>query len=127
MKTSIKSRHPSQYAGENLESLAADFRKDARELTTAGQHDPNLTLTMLKIFLLAGGPGNEDYHFPLRSTKQKLDQLLLDIGYKEKSGAQAHMVAEKLTYQDVCRQAEDVYCTQYDCKEWPPASHAPDV
>ena len=127
LKASIKSRHPSQYAGENIESLAADFRKDARELTTAGQYDDNLTLTMLKIFLLAGGPGNEDYRFPLRSTKQKLDQALLDIGYKEKSGAQAHMVAEKLTYQDVCRQAEDVYRTQYDRKEWPPASRAPDV
>ncbi len=51
---------------------------------------------MLKTFLLAGGAGNEDFCFPLRSTKQKLDQALLDIGYKEKSGAHAHMVG-KLT------------------------------
>ncbi|KAI2509955.1 hypothetical protein MHU86_4520 [Fragilaria crotonensis] len=48
---------------------------------------------MLKTFLLAGA-GNEDFRFPLRSTKQRLDQALLDIGYKEKSGAHAHMVAE---------------------------------
>jgi hypothetical protein len=58
---------------------------------------------MLKTFLLAGGAGNEDYHFPLRPTKQTLDLSLLDIGYKEKSGAHAHMVAEKLTFQDICR------------------------
>ena len=64
---------------------------------------------MLKIFLLAGGAGNEDFRFPLRSIKQKLDQALLDIGYKEKTAAQAHMVAEKLTYQDICREAEDTY------------------
>ncbi|KAI2508011.1 hypothetical protein MHU86_6418 [Fragilaria crotonensis] len=127
LKAAIKARHPSQYAGENLEALAADYRKDARELTTAGQYDHNLTLTMLKTFLLAGGAGNEDFRFPLRSTKQKLDQALLDIGYKEKSGAHAHMVAEKLTFQDICRQAEDAYRTQFDRKEWPPASHAPDV
>ena len=127
LKAAIKARHPSQYAGENLEALAADYRKDARELTTAGQYDHNLTLTMLKTFLLAGGAGNEDYRFPLRSTKQKLDQALLDIGYKEKSGAHAHMVAEKLTFQDICGQAEDAYRTQFDRKEWPPASHAPDV
>ncbi|KAI2512959.1 hypothetical protein MHU86_1505 [Fragilaria crotonensis] len=82
---------------------------------------------MLKTFLLAGGAGNEDFRFPLRSTKQRLDQALLDIGYKEKSGAHAHMVAEKLTFQDICRQAEDAYRTQFDRKEWPPASHAPDV
>jgi hypothetical protein len=37
------------------------------------------------------------------------------------------MVAEKLTFQDICRQAEDAYRTQFDRKEWPPASHAPDV
>ena len=126
LKMAIKRRHPSQYPGENLESLAADFRKDARELTTAGQYDHNLTLSMLKTFLLAGGAGNEDFRFPLRATKQRLNQALLDIGYKEKSGAQAHMVAEKLTYQDICRQAEDVYRTQYDRKEWPPSSNKPD-
>ncbi|KAI2494289.1 hypothetical protein MHU86_20266 [Fragilaria crotonensis] len=127
LKAAIKARHPSQYAGENLELLASDFRKDARELTTAGQYDHNLTLTMLKTFLLAGGSGNEDFRFQLRATKQKLDQALLDIGYKEKSAAQAHMVSEKLTYQDVCRQAEDAYRLQYDRKEWPPASHATDT
>lgn len=106
LKVAIKARHPSQYPCENLESLAADFRKDARELTTAGQFDHNMTLTMLKIFLLAGGPGNEDFRYPLRATKQKLDHALLDIGYKEKSGAHTHMVNEKLTYQDIRRQAE---------------------
>ena len=65
LRIAIKARHPSQYSGENLESLAADFRKDACELTTAGQYDHNLTLTMLKPYLLvAGGAGNEDYRFP---------------------------------------------------------------
>jgi hypothetical protein len=37
------------------------------------------------------------------------------------------MVTEKLTYQDVCRQAEDAYRLQYDRKEWPPASQATDT
>ena len=84
LKSAIKARRPSQYSGENLELLAADFRKDARELTTAGQYDHNLTLTMLKIFLLAGGTGNEDFRFPLRSIKQRLDQPLLDMVTKRR-------------------------------------------
>jgi hypothetical protein len=96
-------------------------------LTTAGQYDHNLTLTMLKTFLLAGGSGNEDFRFQLRATKQKLDQASLDIGYKEKSAAHAHIVTKKLTYQDICRQAEDAYCLQYNRKEWPPASHTTDT
>jgi hypothetical protein len=78
-----------------------------------GHYHHNLTLRMLKTFLMAGGAGNKDYRFPLRSTKQKLDQMLLDIGYKEKSGAYAYMVAKKLTFQDVCRQAEDSFRTQF--------------
>ncbi len=44
LKTIIKTMLPSQYSGENLEQLAAHFRKDANELTTAGQYDHNLTL-----------------------------------------------------------------------------------
>jgi hypothetical protein len=83
LKASIKACHPSQNAGENLEALAADYRKDARELMMAGQYDHNLTLTMLKMVLLAGRAGNKYYRFPLCSMKQKLDQALLDIGYKE--------------------------------------------
>ena len=121
LKNSIKLRLPSQYSGENLELLAAQFRKDALELTTAGQYDHNLTLSMIKIFLLAGGTGNEDFRFPLRSTKQRLEQALLDIGFKEKTAANDHMVSLKLTYKDVCTQAEDTYRTLYDRKEWPPA------
>ena len=127
LKSAIKARHPSQYAGENLELLASDFRKDARKLTTAGQYDHNLTLAMLKAFLLAGGSGNKDFRFQLRATKQKLDQALLDIRYKEKSAAQVHMVAKKLTYQDICCQAEDAYRLQYNRKEGPPASHVTDT
>ena len=126
IKQTIKKRHPSQYSGENLEQLAADFRRDARELTTAGQYDHNLTLTMLKIFLQAGGSGNEDFKYPLRGIKQELDKALLAIGYKEKAAANRHMLEKKLTYQDICRHAEDTYRTLYDRKEWPPAKNMRD-
>ena len=126
LKAIIKARLPSQYSGENLEQLAAHFRKDANELTTAGQYDHNLTLAMLKIFLLAGGSGNEDFRFPLRSVKQKLEQALLDIGFKDKEAANLHMQVNKLTYKDICAHAEDAYRTLFDRKEWPPARHTRD-
>jgi len=126
LKAIIKARLPSQYSGENLEQLAAHFRKDANELTTAGQYDHNLTLAMLKIFLLAGGSGNEDFRFPLRSVKQNLEQALLDIGFKDKEAANLHMQVNKLTYKDICAHAEDAYRTLFDRKEWPPARHTRD-
>ena len=123
LKAIIKARLPSQFSGEKLEQLAAHFCKDANELTTAGQYDHNLTLGMLKIFLLAGGSGNEDYRFPLRSVKQKLEQALLDIGFNNKEAANLHMQLNKLTYKDICAYAEDAYRTLFDRKEWPPARH----
>ena len=126
LKTSIKLRLPSQYSGENLEQLSAQFRRDALELTTAGQYDHNLTLSMMKIFLLAGGSGNEDYRFPLRATKLKLELALLEIGFKEKTAANDYMVEHELTYKDICTQAEDTYRTLFDRNEWPPARNTRD-
>jgi hypothetical protein len=122
LKSSIKLR-------ENLEQLAAQFRKDALKLTTAGQHDHNLTLvSKMKIFLFRGGSsGNKDFRFQLHATKQKLEQALLDIGFKEKTAANDHKTSElKLTYKDICTQAEDTYRTLFDRKEWPPARHVRD-
>ena len=82
LKNSIKLRLPSQYPGwGNLEQLAAWFCKDAPpELTTARQYNHNLALSIMKIFLMAGGSGNEDYRFPLSATKQHLEQALLENG-----------------------------------------------
>ncbi len=92
-------------------------------MTTTGQYDHNLTLGMLKIFLLAGGSGNEDLHFPLRSVMPKLEQALLDIGFKDKEAANLQMQVNKLTYKNICAHAEDAYRTLFDRKEWPPARH----
>ena len=126
LKTSIKLCLPSQYPGDNLEQLAAQFRKDALELTTAGQYDHNLTLLMMKIFLLVGGSGNEDFRFPLHATKQKPEQALPDIGFEAKTAANDHMSELKLTYKDVCAHTYDTYRTLYDRKEWPPARNVRD-
>jgi hypothetical protein len=119
-------RHLAQYPGENLEELGRDFRRDLTELITAGQYDHNLTLSMLKIFLQAGGRGNEDFCFALRMQKQKLDQALIDIGHMSKKAALLHMVQNGLTVKDICLFVETEYRRQKDRNEWPPARHAKD-
>ena len=126
LKSSIKMRLPSQYSGENLELLAAQFRKDALELTTAGQYDHHLTLSMLDTFLIAGGTGNEDFRFSLRSTKERLEEALLEIAHKEKLAANDYMTKEKLTYKDICTKAEDNYRSRFDRGRWPPARNVKD-
>ena len=128
LKATIKARLLSQYPGENLELLVAHFCEDANKLTTAGQYNHNLTVGMLRTFLLAGGSGNEDFRLPLRLVKQRLEQALLDIGFEDKEAANLHMQEQnKLTYKDICTHAEDTYHTLQDHKESPPANHARDL
>lgn len=64
VKHRTKTRLPSRYPGQNITKLSSDFMTDARELTAAGVYDDNLTLSMLSIFLMAGGDNNEEYRFP---------------------------------------------------------------
>ena len=64
--------------------MAVHFRGTALELSNAGQYEHNLTLRMLKAYLVAGGTNNEDFRYSLRGLKSRLDDELLAIGYMEK-------------------------------------------
>jgi hypothetical protein len=89
------------------------------ELTNAGQHEHNLTLSMLKIHLAAGGTDNEDHRFSLRGLKSKLEDELLAIGCMDKAQADRHMVAKKLHCKDANAVATKAYRMQFDRGEWP--------
>jgi hypothetical protein len=122
----IKGRSASNYSGEDIELLAVDFRRDALELMTAGQYDHNLTLSMLKIFLIAGGNNNGNFQFPLRLLKKQLTKALLAIPYMSRADGDKYMVKENLTYKNICTLAEDEYRSQFDLGEWPPARNNQD-
>ena len=61
--------------------MMKDFRLHAKELSTAGQYEDNLTLLIMKSALMAGGDGNEDFRYPLRSLKEKLNSALVELGF----------------------------------------------
>jgi hypothetical protein len=126
IRNKIKARLPSQYPGENIESMASDFRRDARELIDAGQYDHNLTLNMTKQFLLAGGDMNENYKSEIRTMSKALGKALLLIAHMDKEAADKYMRDHDFTYMDSCRVAEGEYRSQFDTFEWPPARHARD-
>jgi hypothetical protein len=126
IKKQVKDCRPQQYPGQDLEKLAVDFRAGALELHNAGQYKHNLTLAMLKSYLLAGGTDNEDYRFGLRMLKTKLDDELLAIGYMDKAQVDAHMSTHKLHYKDINSAATKAYRKHFDRGEWPPAKNLPD-
>jgi hypothetical protein len=76
---------------------------------------------MLRNYLLAGGADNEDFCFPLRGLKVKLDQELLVCGYMDKASTDAHMLKEKLDYKSIMVAASKPYKKQLDLGAWPPA------
>jgi hypothetical protein len=126
IKRQIKDRKPQMYPGQDLMKMAVANRADALELTNAGQYEHNLSLDMLKNYLLGGGADNEDFRFPLRLLKLKLDEQLIQIGYMDKDAADAHMVKEKLHYKDINNGATKTYRKQSDLGQWPPAKNASD-
>jgi hypothetical protein len=128
IKSRIKARDPSSYAGQNLATLGEHFIDDATLLEIAGQYDHNLTLHMVKIFLTAGGEGKlaEDYRHEVRSLKKRVSDALLAIQFMTKEDADAHMLTESLTFRAVCEQVETQYRIFKDQNEWLPAKNVRD-
>jgi hypothetical protein len=85
LKKSIKDCKPTQYAGQNLSKLAEDFRDDAKKLMIAGFYDHGLMLTMLKIFLEAGGDGRsaENFRYKIYQWIEQMEEAMLTIWFME--------------------------------------------
>ena len=127
IKQRIRSRHPSQYPGQNLAQMAIDFRADIKELEIAGQYEHNLSLIILEAFLSAGGSQPlEQYKHSLRILHDKLEDTLLDIGFMTQVDATKLIIKEGLTVRDICRIATDKYRSLASRDKWPPARHNPD-
>jgi hypothetical protein len=126
LKAKLRTRKATDYAGQNVDELSKAYKKDATELTSAGQYEHNLTLHMLKVFLEAGGRSNESYRFELRLMKRSLDAELLTVAHMSRDDADKYMATKSLTYKHICIKAEDEYHKQRDNNEWPPARHATD-
>ena len=114
IKKEIKDRRLQQYPEQDLEKMAVHFCGAVLELSNARQYEHNLTLTMLKAYLVAGGTDNEDYRYSLCGLKSILYDKLLAIGYMYKAQADAHMAKEKLYYKDINSSATKAYCKQFD-------------
>jgi hypothetical protein len=64
------------HSGQDFQSLADDFCKDAKELLATGQYEYSSTLIMLKVFLKTGGTKDDadDYCYSPQN-KISVEQL----------------------------------------------------
>ena len=128
IKDRIKNRKLSQYAGENIEKLGSDYLADWTELHGAGLYDQNLTMTMLNEIMAAasGSEEAENFRYPLREIKVKLEKKLLDVRHKDYSTAHQEMAADDLDVRSILEAAKDQYRHMLDGGKWPAAAHAKD-
>jgi hypothetical protein len=80
------------YSGQNDQSLATGFHRDAKELLATSLYKHSLTLIMLKAFLKAGGTGDGTNLYSLCSVKQKLDHNLVHIRHMSKIDQDRHII-----------------------------------
>ena len=128
IKDRIKSRKLSNYASEDIEAIATDYLKDYEELEAAGMYDHTLTMKMLNTIMTAGGDSQEaeDFRYPLRAVKQKLNDKLLKIRHMDYHTAWTVMSNVDLDVQSVLEAAKDEYRKIHDEGKWPAATHAKD-
>jgi hypothetical protein len=120
LKKSIKDCKPMKYAGQNLSKLAEDLRDDAKKLTIARFYDHGLMLTMLKIFLEAGGDGHcaKNFRYKIYQWIEQMEEATLTIQFMETDDQDAYMLKKDLTYQQITAQVESCYLNLLNKEEW---------
>ena len=128
VKNRIKSRSLDQYASENIESICTDYLSDWKELHGAGMYDQNLTMSMLDTIMDAGGSGKggEDFRYPLRAVKAKLETKLLKTRHMDYVDQHLSMVQDELDVTNILKVAKDKYRTMLSEGQWAAAAHAKD-
>jgi hypothetical protein len=126
LKKLIKDRKPMQYAGQNLTKLAENFRDDAKKFTIVGFYDHGFTLTMLKIFLEAGGDGHcaKNFWYKIYQWIEQMEEAILTFWLIEKDDQDAYMLKKELTYHLITGQVEICYINLLNKDEWMPAKNA---
>ena len=119
LKQDIKSRTPFLYSGQNITTMAQTTRESCDDLVAASFFEQSLVLTILESFLLADG--SEFYKQSLLQLHSKVHSKILDIRYKHHDDQQRAMEADGISYDDICRIADDLYVTDVAKGRWSPA------
>ena len=121
---SIKARDPRTYPAQKIDDWVADMRIDVQLLTNSGQYKHDLSQDIIDLALLAGGDGNEDWRSVIRPMRNKLNELLCEVGlFSTKDEVNQRMLDEELDPEDILDKIEHEYLTLLNRKDWPPANN----
>jgi hypothetical protein len=114
-----------KFPGQSVKDLVSASIAKAKELENFGMYEHRLTLIMLDRFLEGGGSSDDMptqmYRHSLFDLRAKLDTTLMKISSLDHIASNAHMLAEGLTYRQVCNIAEEGWKWLSDDNKWAPS------
>lgn len=120
IKNQIRAKDPSQYAGQNIETMAKELKKLAKILRSAGHFDHNLTLTVVKSFLRCECP--DIYKTKLLQVQIAVQDAIKYCAYMSNDADRVrYMKREKVDFITVCDTAIEEYGLAYGDGEWGPS------
>ena len=124
MEKEVRSLQPQQFSGQNIAEMCLSIIKRCKGLTAARVYDHQLNSKIIQNLLLADG--NDQYKFDLLQQQEKLNEALQAVRFMTKLEANKYLISRQLTFEDICRLAEDRYRQALGDKTWGPASNLKD-
>ena len=118
-KADLRKRRATDYAGQDIEELCADFDNDYKKLCYYYDHE--LTMVMLETIMMAGGDSNEDFRAELRPLKKRLDKALMEIRFLDATTKERYLDKEGLSVSKILEECESQYRYLKSRSKWYPA------
>ena len=118
-KADLRKRRATDYAGQDIEELCADFDNDYKKLSYYYDHE--LTMVMLETIMMAGGDSNEDFRAELRPLKKRLDKALMEIRFLDATTKERYLDKEGLSVSKILEECESQYRYLKSRSKWYPA------
>ena len=132
MKDSIRKLRPQQYPGQDVEKMATEYIRLAREIDNAGHYSHGLTLNMVDGFLCASHDAKGTFHHTMNSLREKVSSKEQETIFLPRDEQSKSFAQDKLSYKDVCLYAVKIYNELRSNNMWEPGKlpkdrHAPNI
>ena len=118
-KVDLRNRRPTDYAGQDIEELCADFDNDHKKLSYYFDHE--LIMVILETVMTTGGDCNEDFKAELRPLKKKLDKGLMEIRFLDSASKDRYLDKQGLSVTKVLEECKSHYRYLKSRGKWYPA------
>jgi hypothetical protein len=120
MKDSIRKKRPQQYPGQDIEKMATDLIKLAKEIDNAGYYSHGLTLNMVDSFLCASHDDKGTFHHAMNSLRERVSAKEQETIFLPNDEQAKSFAKSRLTYKDVCLHAVKIYNELKNNNMWEP-------